>query len=316
MKTPANQVSSALNMYYEGMSINAIRRNLQQQYNNYPSSKTVFEWINKYTDEALKDFKDYHPKVGDVWVADETVLKIDGNNIWMYDIIDDKTRFLLATRITLARTTEDAKRLMEIASKRAGKNPKVVITDKQNSYLDGIEQAYGSDTEHRQGSPFKVTKDDSTSLIERWHGTLKSRTKVMRGLKSVDSAIQFTDGYLAYYNFLRPHEKLDGRTPAEEAGIVYPLKSWVDITRNMKPRLEVLTTPSQVSILSEQRPFIRPIAHRSYNEPVRRKQRKIKRRVPKSGLFASKSGAMSRHYFRGASVVSRKWTYNERAYRG
>ncbi len=29
MKTPANQVSSALNMYYEGMSIKAIRRNLQ-----------------------------------------------------------------------------------------------------------------------------------------------------------------------------------------------------------------------------------------------------------------------------------------------
>ncbi len=37
MKTPANQVSSALNMYYEGMSINGIRRQLLQEYQNYPS---------------------------------------------------------------------------------------------------------------------------------------------------------------------------------------------------------------------------------------------------------------------------------------
>ena len=37
MQTPANQVSSALNMYYEGMSIKAIRRQLQQEYNNSPS---------------------------------------------------------------------------------------------------------------------------------------------------------------------------------------------------------------------------------------------------------------------------------------
>ena len=40
MKTPTNQVSSALNAYYEGMSIKAIRRHLQlaliyTTYNNY-----------------------------------------------------------------------------------------------------------------------------------------------------------------------------------------------------------------------------------------------------------------------------------------
>jgi transposase-like protein len=34
MKTPANQVTSALNMYYEGMSIKAIARNLMQEHGN------------------------------------------------------------------------------------------------------------------------------------------------------------------------------------------------------------------------------------------------------------------------------------------
>lgn len=264
MRTPANQVSSALNMYYEGVSIGGICRHLLQEYGNNPSTKTVYEWINKYTSEAVRQFGDYRPNVGDTWIADETVLRIDGANVWLYDLIDEKTRFMLASRIALARTTEDAEQLMEAASRCAGKNPKVVITDRNNSYLDGIERAYGSDTEHRLGSPFTVIKGDSTSLIERFHGTLKARTKVMRGLKSVETSIQFADGFLAYYNYLRPHEKLNGSTPAEVAGVSCPLKTWADIIRNTEPRVEVLTTPEKVVVVSEQKPLVRPLVRRHY----------------------------------------------------
>jgi len=149
-------------------------RHLQQEYDNNPSSKSVYEWIQKYTDAAIKDFKDYHPQVGDTWIADETVLHISGQNIWMYDIIDRDTRFLFATRFTTSRTTKDAQILMERAEKCAGKKPKVVITDKNNSYLDGIEMAYGADSEHIQSRPFAL--ENNTELIERFHSTLKSRT--------------------------------------------------------------------------------------------------------------------------------------------
>jgi len=264
MKTSTDQIIDALNDYYEGKSIGAICKSHLVQYHNQPSTKTVYSWITKYTDEAIKDFKDYHPKVGDVWTADETVLCIDGANVWLYDIIDEKTRFVLASRIALSRTTEDAKKLMEAAAKCADKNPKVVKTDRNASYLDGIELAYGSDTEHRLGGPFSLVKEDNTSLIERFHNTLKARTKVMRGLKNTESAIQFADGFLAYYNFLRPHEKLEGKTPAEEAGINYLHKSWADVIRNTEPRVEVLTTPAKVVVISEQEPLVRPITHRSY----------------------------------------------------
>jgi len=36
----------------EGMSIKAIRRNLQQEYSNMPSTATIYEWIQKYTQYA------------------------------------------------------------------------------------------------------------------------------------------------------------------------------------------------------------------------------------------------------------------------
>ncbi len=235
MKTPANQVSSALNMYYEGMSIKAIRRNLQQEYGNMPSTATIYEWIQKYTQYATDSIEGYKPKkIGDTWIADETVIEIDGQNVWMFDLIDDKTRYLLATRISRSRTTRDAQMLIDRAVKTAGKEPKTVITDKMASYLD---VRYGKDTEHIQSRPLAVK--DNTKKIERFHSTLKQRTKVMRGLKNIETAHDFIEGWLVHYNYLRPHTALDDKTPAEVAGIDFPYKNWADITRH-KPSKPII----------------------------------------------------------------------------
>ncbi|MBA7690237.1 hypothetical protein ES703_98761 [subsurface metagenome] len=235
MKTPVRQVTSALSMFYEGMSIKAIRRNLQQEYGNMPSTATIYEWIQKYTQYATDSIKDYQPKsVGDTWIADETVLEIDGQNMWLFDIIDDKTRYLLATRLTRSRTTRDAQMLIDKAIKTAGKSPKVVITDKLKSYID---VRYGGG-EHRQGRPFALK--DSTQKIERWHSTLKTRTKVMRGLKNFETATDFVNGWLVHYNYLRPHTALDDKTPAEVAGVEYPYRNWADIIRKHKPSRPII----------------------------------------------------------------------------
>lgn len=119
---------------------------------------------------------------------------------------------------------------MERAEKVAGKKPKEVLTDSNRSYDDGIELAYGADTEHVHGNPFKL-KDtgESTSEIERFHGTLKDRTKVIRSFKDLETLIQFTDGWLVYYNYFKPHTSLNGKTPAEEAHLNYPVKNWADL---------------------------------------------------------------------------------------
>lgn len=231
MKTDTNLVSSALNMYYEGMPIRGIRRHLLQEHAHAPSLATIYEWIQKYTQYATDSLKDRHPRVGDKWIADETVLNIDGQQIWLWDLIDYDTRFLLATRLSRSRTTQDAQMLIDRAVKVAGKHPKMVITDKLASYVDVF---YGKGTEHWQGGIARST-EDNTQIIERFHGTLKQRTKVMKGLKSLESAVDFTEGWLAHYNYLRPHESLKYKTPAEVAGIDYPYKNWADIIRKHRP---------------------------------------------------------------------------------
>ena len=214
-------------MYYEGMSLNAIRRHLQQMHHNYPSDSTVYEWIDRFTRVAVDKAREYKPDVGDVWIADETVLKIGGRKVWFWDIIDAKTRFLLASHLSATRTIKDAKELVEKAAERAGKTPKVVITDQLAAYFDGIELAFGADTKHIAAK--KLTARPGTQLIERFHGSLKGRTKVMRGLKGLDSARRLMEGWLVHYNFFRPHETLGDKTPAETAGIKYKLKNWMAI---------------------------------------------------------------------------------------
>jgi len=77
-------------------------------HNNYPSDSTVYEWVVRFTNKAIQEAKNCKPEVGDVWIADETVLKIGGRKVWFWDIIDTKTRFLLASHMSYTRTTKDA----------------------------------------------------------------------------------------------------------------------------------------------------------------------------------------------------------------
>lgn len=243
MKTPIDQVGTAIGMYYEGQSLNSVCRLLTQIYHSYPSDSTVYRWIAKFTKRAVNEARDYKIDVGDVWVADETVLEIDGKNVWFWDIIDAKTRFLLASRLSRSRTTKEAALLMNEARRRAGKSPKTILTDKLAAYLDGVELVFGADTKHIQSKPFTI--ENNTNLIERFHGTLKDRTKIMRGLKNIKSARLITEGWLLHYNFLRPHEALKGKTPAEVAGVKYPYRDWQEVVA----RREVVT-PAKASATS------------------------------------------------------------------
>lgn len=235
MRSPMVQQSAALSMFYSGMSLKEIRRHLSQEYGNLSISRSTLErWINRYSKIAIDEANKYTPKTGGTWLADETVLRLGsdgkgGRNVWFFDLIDSDTRFLLASHMAFTRTTKAAQTLMEKAYKKAGKAPKRIITDGLNVYVDAIELTFGADSQHVQSTPF-IDKD-STNQIERFHGTLKTRTAIMRGLKSLPNARHTLDGFLVYYNYLRPHDALDDKTPAEVAGIDFPYKSWQDVLR-------------------------------------------------------------------------------------
>jgi len=236
MHRPAEAVSLALGMYYEGMSLNAIRRQLQETHGLYPSDSTIFRWVSRFTDDAIRLTKDIHPKVGDVWVSDETVISIpnEPHRVWLHDVIDAETRVVLASRLVRSRTKRGVQLVMEEAKRRAGKSPKVVLTDQLAVYPDGIDDAFGSESKHVPTSPFN--EGVNTNLVERWHSTLKQRTKVMRGLKGFESAKRFLEGWIVHYNYFREHSGIGDKTPMLRAGVTEGIQSWTDVVKSHQPK--------------------------------------------------------------------------------
>jgi putative transposase len=227
MKTPAKLIASALGMYYGGMPLDAIQQQFMQDHNLDMSESNYWNWVKRFTKEAIKQAKGFKPTVGDQWVADETYMKLGKRNVYFWDIIDADTRYLLATHVSFTRSGRDAKRLMDLAQERAGKSPKVVVTDKLAAYIMAIEDTFGSDSKHRRGGPFDLV--NSTSLIERFHRTLEQRTRVFQRYKDIDNIRLLTDGWLINYNFFKQNEGCGNIPPAQVMSKVVPFKDWNDI---------------------------------------------------------------------------------------
>lgn len=64
-----------------------------------------------------------------------------------------------------------------------------------------------------------IREGTNNNIVERLNGTKRERLKVMRGLDRDESAQKFVEADMLYYNFIRPHMALNGKTPAEMGGI-------------------------------------------------------------------------------------------------
>ena len=57
------------------------------------------------------------------------------------------------------------------------------------------------------------------SKVERLHGSVRDREVVMRGMDHKESAQTLMEALRIYHNYIKTHQGLDGRTPAEATGI-------------------------------------------------------------------------------------------------
>ncbi len=84
-------------------------------------------------------------------------------------------------------------------------------------------------TEHIKD--IRVSGRIHNNKMERLNGEIRDREKVVRGLKKTTSPL--LDGYQLYHNYVRPHEALDGRTPADACGIqIEGENKWLTLIQN------------------------------------------------------------------------------------
>jgi len=282
MKTPMKVIASALSCYYGGMPLDAIQRHLQQEHGLYLAESTIYDWVIRFSREAVERARSFRPVVGSTWIADETMINVGGRKVWFWDIIDSKTRYLLASHISTTRTINDAAELMHKAAQAAGKPPKRVITDRLAAYLDGIELTFGADAKHIQSKPFTIV--DSTNLIERFHGTLKQRTKVIKRFSNMETAKLLTDTWLVHYNFFKEHESVGNISPAQTMGIKTPFEDWNDILGQV--RADMLA-PAKAEKPEPRRPIVHSYARPTVSETQRVKPKskpKAKKKLTKKPI--------------------------------
>ncbi|MDV3276986.1 MAG: IS6 family transposase [Nitrososphaerales archaeon] len=227
MRSNPKVITLAMQMYFGGESLRNVQKSLRLQ-GVTVNHTTVYRWIQKYTglmDEYLKDFT---PQVSDTWRADEVFVKVKGDMKYLFSMMDDETRYWIAQQVSNFKENTNATQLFRKAKETAGKQPKTLITDGLRTY--GIASHFEfPHTAHIK--EIRLSGMVHNNKMERLNGEFRDREKVMRGLKRIDTPI--IKGLQIYHNFIRPHEGLNGATPAERAGIkVEGENKWETIIQN------------------------------------------------------------------------------------
>jgi hypothetical protein len=120
------------------------------------------------------------------------------------------------------------------AERQAGKRPKVLISDGAPNFGMANRKEWYSKFKDRNTThvaDIRLGGEVHNNKMERQNGEWRDREKVMRGLKREDSPV--LAGMQIYHNFIRPNMGLNGRTPAEAAGIkIEGENRWITLIQN------------------------------------------------------------------------------------
>ncbi len=139
--------------------------------------------------------------------------------------------------------TSDVRPMFREAKERAGKKPKVLISDGAYNFAEANTKEYRTRYKNDRTEHIRDIRFDGqvhNNKMERQNGEVREREKTMRGLKRDDSTV--LSGFQIFHNFIREQEGLDGRTPAEAAGIrVEANNKWLTIIQNASQVTKVNT---------------------------------------------------------------------------
>ena len=159
------------------------------------------------------------PHSNDLWQIDGTEHRlVNGRQFWVVDILDDRSRFLLAALVGLTLTGALAWEAMRIAVAAYGL-PRQLLSDNGTTFTGKLHGfvVYFERQVRAAGIDFingRVRHPQTQGKIERQHQTQNEWIADHRP-HSIVEAQHVIHAYRADYDTVRPHEALGQLTPAE-----------------------------------------------------------------------------------------------------
>ena len=222
-------ITVTLDLYFKGISLRKISDHLKQFYGLGVSFQTVWKWLDKYVGVMDDYVKTLTPQLSGQWHVDEMAIKVKGGEPrkdkgqwkWLWNVLDNETRFQLASEISKTKNEVNSMRAFLKAQEIAKVIPREIVTDKAGQAPRGIGRAFIHTPASKRPTHTMIVSGagypNGNQWAERLNNTVRERTKIQRGWKADNTPIR--DGQRLYYNFIRENQGLDGRTPAEMAGL-------------------------------------------------------------------------------------------------
>lgn len=239
-------IARAIRLSVRGLSLRDVARTLHEEYNIKVHYSTILRWLEVYSTLMDKFARFIRPRIGHRWHCDEIFFKILGSQRYLIAVVDARTRFILSWDVSRVKEGCKPRPLFSAARDVAGIDPWIFVTDGLNAFPKAAAKIF----RRRKGFRMVHIRDihlqnqfNTNNLYERLNGEFRHRIKTVRGFnrkpnKRTDH--KFKEGcpalmrmLVVYHNFFRPHEGLNGKTPAEEAGItIHGEDKWITMICN------------------------------------------------------------------------------------
>ena len=215
MRNNAQKITSSIDLFFNGLSTRKVQAHLKAFFPHNASNVSVYNWVIKYSKKITKFTDGLKLEVGAELQIDEQSHNRLGNQNWLIDSIDTKTRFVVASTFKKSRGQEELKEVLVMAKQKTLDQFQTVTSDGFTAYPRVIKKVFGYNNKLGKHNVFHNVKkgcDDNgfNVSIERFHNDVRDRTKIMRGFHgSVESADTILKGFVVYYNFVRKHQGIN-----------------------------------------------------------------------------------------------------------
>ena len=233
-KNNAHIMSLCLTLHVNlGLSLRKTAQALKDLYGIDISHQMVANYC-KTAAICIKPFIDTYPyEKGSVFTGDETYIKVRGIKGFIWFIMDTATRAIIGYQISDNRGVGPCIMAMRMAFQHLKKLPEnfKFIADGYSAYTLAAQQffrQFGDAFDFEITKVIGLTNDDEVSaefrpykqMIERLNRTYKASYRPTNGFDNYDGANYDLALWVAYYNFLRPHQFHKGRPPVENEMII------------------------------------------------------------------------------------------------